>query len=576
MCNLTAFNFVNLLATYLAWNETVYTGNSTHNVVLKPNSTGDLFFGLNPNQFVPGDGHCDVRYLNGRSDRIVCACTEDFCDNYELEWPQKFGEIFVYQSSEAGKRFERIYNDQEEHDRSLRQLVPREIRVNVTEKHQKIMGWGGAVTDTAAFLANSLRPEVSQVLMEAMYGRSGSRFNMGRVPMGATDFSFRFYSYDDQEEDDFELKNWSLTSEDHKLKIPFIRRAIELVNQTGNGDLKLVMTPFGAPKWLVDNRQTAHGFLKNELAYQARALSFVKFLDAYKQEGIRFWGATIQNQVVKLSTNHDIPSVFFCNNQIVEFVGQHLGPTLEQHGYGLSDDFQLLVGDESVGLADFHVRAIMDNPQSSQYISGLAYHNYMSGKFGLGYDLISELYEPYRERGQLKYLLMTEGCENNTHIKGYLRSDPGDWTEAEHYASDIIEDLLRDTQAWIDWNLALDLQSGPNYLTTKIDATIIVDPINNEFYKAPSYYTLSHFSRFFRPNSIRVGVSPQNFDELWRDLMYVAVKNEDTGHLLVNVLNRADQKQKIKLLLDGLADQEFELEQVVLDPRSLTTIIIKI
>lgn len=419
---------------------------------------------------------------------------------------------------------------------------------------------------------------MGQRLLEAYFGKNGSQYNMGRLPMGGTDFSPKIYNYDDQTtEDDYELKHWSLAEEDFRFKIPFVKRAMELSSANGN-ELKLFFSPWGAPAWMTDNHSVFGGHLKNDLAYRARALSFVKFLNAYKEQGIQFWGATVQNQAIKLMKNKVIASVGFCNDELRKFIADYLGPILEENNYGKRDGFKLMIGDDCFGLLELQVPQLMQNHSVSRYISGLAYHNYYEGVY-VDYKAISNLYEPLKDK--FEFLLMTEGCENNTiHAIG---ADPGDWLRGEHYASDIIEDLLRDTSGWLDWNLALDMEGGPNNRNVTIDACISVDLEANEFYKLPTYYTFSHFSRFFKPGSRRVEASPtSDFDDKDRDLMYVAVRDSgESGHLVVNVLNRARRQQEIKLVINGLEGHSdktevYELDGVVLEPKSLSSILIKI
>ena len=49
---------------------------------------------------------------------------------------------------------------------------------------------------------------------------------------------------------------------------------------------------------------------------------------------------------------------------------------------------------------------------------------------------------------------------------------------------------------WTDWNLALDMQGGPNWAGNFVDAPIIVNEAEGEFYKQPMYYALGHISRY--------------------------------------------------------------------------------
>ena len=46
---------------------------------------------------------------------------------------------------------------------------------------------------------------------------------------------------------------------------------------------------------------------------------------------------------------------------------------------------------------------------------------------------------------------------------------------------------------WTDWNIALNMSGGPNWVNNNVDSPIIVNTEKNEFYKQPMYYVMGHF-----------------------------------------------------------------------------------
>lgn len=46
---------------------------------------------------------------------------------------------------------------------------------------------------------------------------------------------------------------------------------------------------------------------------------------------------------------------------------------------------------------------------------------------------------------------------------------------------------------WTDWNLALDMEGGPNWSKNYVDSPVIVDSSKDVFYKQPMFYHLGHF-----------------------------------------------------------------------------------
>ena len=60
---------------------------------------------------------------------------------------------------------------------------------------------------------------------------------------------------------------------------------------------------------------------------------------------------------------------------------------------------------------------------------------------------------------------------------------------------------------WVDWNLALDKEGGPNWIKNFVDSPIIVNPETDEFFKQPMYYAIHHFSRFIPRGSVRIDLT---------------------------------------------------------------------
>ncbi len=46
---------------------------------------------------------------------------------------------------------------------------------------------------------------------------------------------------------------------------------------------------------------------------------------------------------------------------------------------------------------------------------------------------------------------------------------------------------------WTDWNIALDLQGGPNWVRNYVDSAVLVNSTADEFYKQPMFYVMGHF-----------------------------------------------------------------------------------
>jgi glucosylceramidase len=129
-------------------------------------------------------------------------------------------------------------------------------------------------------------------------------------------------------------------------------------------------------------------------------------------------------------------------------------------------------------------RTVLSDPDAAKYVWGTGFHWYCGDHF----DNVQKVHDEFPD----KQLIFTEGCqEGGPHI--------GSWDLGERYATSIINDLNRWTVAWIDWNLILNEQGGPNHVGNYCSAPIIVDTRSQDLLYQSSYYYIGHFSRFILP-----------------------------------------------------------------------------
>lgn len=161
---------------------------------------------------------------------------------------------------------------------------------------------------------------------------------------------------------------------------------------------------------------------------------------------------------------------------------------------------------------------------SWEYIDALGVHWYWDEIFKP--SLINKTLEKMPE----KLLLVTESCVGD---KPWHKSKPimGSWKRGEKYARAFLQNLQNGYNGWIDWNLLLDQNGGPNYVDNNVDAPVIVDTNSkfslfsknifniyfiylfadpNEILKQPMFYTMGHFSKFIPENSVRIDAVRSN------------------------------------------------------------------
>lgn len=148
---------------------------------------------------------------------VVCVCNISYCDTIEpIE--QQENVVSVIESSKIGLRFNRSHINLVKDDTTGDSA---DITITFDSKHtfQKILGFGLAFTDASGISATSLGPEMTQMIIDNYFSKIGLEYSMARITIGGTDFSTRKYTYDDDNDLDFELKGFSLQPEDYKYKV---------------------------------------------------------------------------------------------------------------------------------------------------------------------------------------------------------------------------------------------------------------------------------------------------------------------------------------------------------------------
>ena len=450
--------------------------------------------------------------------------------------------IEVYETSAGGHKLTRL--------KTPAQAGPGgKIKLKPAEKFQTISGFGGAFTEASARLLNQLGEENRRKILEAYFGENGARYSLTRTHINSCDFSLGNYSYAPVE-GDTALEHFSI-AEDMDDIIPMIKDALAISRE----GFKIVASPWTAPPWMKDNQQYVGGKLLPQY-YDTWALFFSKYLDAYKAEGIDIWGLTVENE--PLGNGNNWESMHYTPEEMVHFVQRYLGPRLEADGKA---PVKILGYDQNREHLKEWVDAMYGNEAASKYFAGTAIHWYAST-----YEVFPEALQYAHRKAPNKYLIQTEACVDAEvpHWQDdawYWSKEATDWgwdwapepdkplhpkyVPVYRYARDIIGCLNNWVDGWIDWNMVLDRQGGPNWFKNWCVAPVIVDPQKDEVYFTPLYYTLVHFSRFIRPGARRIG-----WQTSLEHLQLTAAQNPD-GTIAVVVFNPAGNETPYTLSLNG-------------------------
>jgi glucosylceramidase len=416
-------------------------------------------------------------------------------------------------------------------------------------------------------LLNKLGATNRKKILNAYFSEEGANYSLTRTHIASCDFSLNNYTYAKVENDKL-LKNFSI-EEDRNDLIPMILDA-KAISKEG---FKIIASPWTSPPWMKDNKKYVGGKLLPEFN-DSFALYFSKYLEAYKKEGINIWGVTVINEPHGNGDNWE--STLFSPKEMTDFVQNHLGPKLEKDGW---KDIKILGYDQNrAGIKEWADEMYRDE-KSSKYFGGMAIHWYEST-----YDYFPDALQYAHQKAPNKYLIQTEACVDSeiphwNDDAWYWKKEATDWgwdwasekdkhlhpkyAPVNRYASDIIGCLNNWVDGWVDWNMVLDKQGGPNWFKNWCVAPVILDQEKDEIYFTPLYYTMAHFSKFMRPGAVKIGCTINH-----KDLMTTAVKNPD-GTLAVVIFNPTSEKFNLEIELKN------QTKIISIDGKALQTIIIK-
>lgn len=447
-------------------------------------------------------------------------------------------EVTVYETSESGNALKKV----NEFSDSENKVV---IQLNPEEKFQTITGFGGSFTEASAHLLNKLSKENRKKILDAYFSESGANYSLTRTTIASCDFSLKNYTYA-KIENDLALEHFTIEDDKDDI-IPMILEAKAISKEGFN----IIASPWSCPPWMKDNKSYVGGKLLPEYN-DTFALYFSKYLEAYKKEGIDIWGVTVINEPHGNGNNWE--STLFSPEEMTLFVQNHLGPKLERDGW---NNIKILGYDQNrAGLQEW-VDAMYKDEKTSKYFAGTAIHWYEST-----YEVFPEALQYAHKKAPNKHLIQTEACVDSEipHWQDdawYWKKEATDWgwdwaSEKEkylhpkyapvnRYAEDIIGCLNNYVDGWVDWNMVLDRQGGPNWFKNWCVAPIIVDDKNDKVYFTPLYYVMSHFSKFMRPGAVKIGCEVNN-----KEVKVTAVQNPNQSIALV-IFNPTEQSHTIEI-----------------------------
>lgn len=418
------------------------------------------------------------------------------------------------------------------------------VVVDTSKKFQTFKGFGGAVTESAGYVLSKLDEKDRNKVMESYYSKeNGNGYIFARTHLNSCDFSLENWNCLTEKADN--LDGFDMSRPDMYIT-PLLKKVVEI----SKDEYTCIVTPWSPSPWMKENNDMNHGGKVLPEYRQLWAQCYARYIKELADRGIKVSYVSVQNEPAAVQT---WDSCEYSGEEEAQFAVDYLRPELDKAGLG---NVKILIWDHNRDIMKERIDASMSVNGAEKAIDGAAFHWYSGDQ----YENVKYFADKYPQ----KDLFFTEGC-----IEGGPRN--GKWFPGERYAHNIINDLNAGCTAWIDWNLALDMQGGPNHVKNYCDAPVLVDTEKKEIHVQSSFYYIGHFSRFIKPGAVRVHTEasswmlPTTIDgRLGRSVECTAFVNPDKSLVMV-LTNLNEDIVTFELIVDG------KKQKMYIPPRSIQT-----
>lgn len=381
-------------------------------------------------------------------------------------------------------------------------------------RYQTFHGFGGAVTDSAAYVYSLMSSVQKEQVIHEYFDEDKLNYQLIRIPIDSCDFSLEHYEASSEENQ----KGFTLERAG-KYIFPMFEDIVRI-----SGKIPQVMlTPWSPPAFMKTNEQrNGGGKLKKEY-YEQWAQYISRYILEFQKIGIPVTALSIQNEPKAVQT---WDSCIFTSHEEKEFLKNYLAPALNSHRI----EVKLYIWDHNKERALERAMALIDE-ETDSIITGIAVHWYSGDHF--------EALQMICEKFPQKEIILSEACIE------YSKYEQGDCLEnAKKYAHDLIGNLKHGLSSFYDWNMILDEKGGPNHVGNYCDAPYLLHTENGFLEKRNTLDYLWHFGHYIKPGSIRIGSSVYS-----EKLEATAFDNGD--EYTVIILNRTKETLPVNLRIEG-------------------------
>ncbi|MFR9619785.1 MAG: glycosyl hydrolase family 30 [Rikenellaceae bacterium] len=365
-----------------------------------------------------------------------------------------------------------------------------DITVYTDKTLQRVDGVGGAFNEMGWDVLQELPQKEADKVMASLFSAEGCAFSMGRISVGANDYSLSYYSCNDVA-NDFVMRDFNI-DRDRYITIPYLKAAKAI-----NPDLRIWASPWTPPAWMKINEHystrggdwngrdqgnrmpegadifnNATGFNMQERYLQAYALYFSKFVQAYAAEGVPLFAIMPQNEI---AYSPNWPSCTWRPEDMAYFIGKFMGPQFEKDGL----DTDIWLG--TINFANpAYCKTVLDNVDAAKYIKGVGF------QWG-GKNAIAKVRAQFPD---IKYMQTENECGESEN----------DWTSLVRSWNLILHYMGNRCESYIYWNMILD-ETGKSAWGWPQNSMVVINRETKEVRYTDEYYLMKHFSHFVQPGS---------------------------------------------------------------------------
>ncbi|MCG8922567.1 ricin-type beta-trefoil lectin domain protein [Lentzea sp. CC55] len=378
------------------------------------------------------------------------------------------------------------------------------ITVNPNTTYQSMVGFGASFTDAAAWnVFNS--PRRNEIMSNLFDRNTGIGMSFIRQPVGATDFSRSFYTYNDGTADP-SLSRFSI-DHDRPYILPLLQQAKQI-----NPQLAVMATPWSAPAWMKNNNSLIQGSL-NDGRIGVYADYLVKFAQAYRAAGIPIDYLSVQNEPNFEPPGY--PGMRMSAQQQVNVINT-LVPKLRAAG----EQARVLGYDHNWDDTTYPQTV---NSGAGGNVIGSAWHCYGGNPSG---QSVVKNNQPGKD------IFFTECSGTKSANDAATFRDTLRW-QGINLAIGATRNHARTVTTW---NMALDQNNGP-VIGSCTNCTGVVTTSGGTVTYNAEYYVLGHLSKFVQPGAVRIDST--GYGE--GGVQNVAFRNPD-GRIVLVALNSGGQQ----------------------------------